>query len=53
MPNQGGLFRSKKGIILNADVNAGYNIIKNVIPNAVLVDGIEDVRLYPYSIAIL
>jgi len=47
-----GLFRSKKGIIINADVNAGYNIIKKVIPNAVLVDGIEGVGLYPYSIAI-
>ncbi len=47
-----GLFRSKKGIILNADVNAGYNIIKKVIPNAVLVDGIEGVGLYPYSIAV-
>jgi putative transposase len=47
-----GLFRSKKGIILNADVNAGYNIIKKVIPNAVLVDEIEGIGLYPYSIAI-
>ena len=47
-----GLFRSKKGIIINADVNAGYNIIKKVIPNAVLVDGIEGVGLYPYSITI-
>lgn len=47
-----GLFRSNKGIIINADVNAGYNIIKKVIPNAVLVDGIEGVGLYPYSIAI-
>jgi putative transposase len=47
-----GLFRSKRGIIINADVNAGYNIIKKVIPNAVLVDGIEGVGLYPYSIAI-
>jgi len=48
-----GLFRSKKGIILNADVNAGYNIIKKVIPNAVMVDGIEGIELYPYSIAVL
>jgi len=47
-----GLFRSKKGIIINADVNAGYNIIKKVIPNAVMVDGIEGIGLYPYSIAI-
>jgi len=47
-----GLFRSKKGTILNADVNAGYNIIKKVVPNAVLVDGIEGIGLYPYSIAV-
>jgi len=47
-----GLFRSKIGIILNADVNAGYNIINKVIPNAVLVDGIEGIGLYPYSIAV-
>ena len=45
-----GLFRSKKGIIINADVNAGYNIIKKVIPNAVLVDGIEGVGLHPFKI---
>ncbi len=48
-----GLFRSKKGIVINADVNAGYNIIKKVVPNAVSVDGIEGVGLYPYSIAVL
>lgn len=47
-----GLFRSKRGIMINADVNAGYNMIKKVIPNAVTVDGIEGIGLYPYSIAI-
>ena len=47
-----GLFRSKKGVIINADVNAGYNIMKKVIPNALSVDGIEGVGLYPYSIAV-
>ncbi len=47
-----GLFRSNKGIVINADVNAGYNIIKKVVPNAVLVDGIEGIGLYPYSIAV-
>jgi len=47
-----GLFRSKKGIIINADVNAGYNIFKKVIPNAALVNGIEGIGLYPYSIAV-
>ncbi len=48
-----GLFKTKKGILINADVNAGYNIIKKVVPNAVSADGIEDVGLHPYSIAIL
>ena len=48
-----GLFRTKKGILINADVNAGYNIIKKAVPNALWVDGIEGVGLHPYSIAIL
>lgn len=29
-----GLFRTMKGIILNADVNAAYNMIRKVFPNA-------------------
>jgi len=39
-----GLFKSKNGIIINADVNGAYNIIKKAIPNAFSlenVDGIE------------
>lgn len=48
-----GLFRTKRGILINADVNAGYNIVKKAVPNAISVDGIEDVGLHPYSIAIL
>ncbi len=47
-----GLFKSKKGILINADVNAGYNIIKKVVPNAIYANGIEGVGLHPYSIAI-
>jgi putative transposase len=47
-----GLFRSQKGIIINADVNGAYNIIKKVVPKAISADGIEDVGLHPYSIAI-
>jgi len=47
-----GLFKSKRGILINADVNAGYNIIKKVVPNAVSADGIEGVGLHPYSIVI-
>ncbi len=40
-----GLFKSASGLIINADVNAGYNIIKKAIPKAF--DGIEDVVLHP------
>jgi len=38
--------------MINADVNAGYNIIKKVVPNAIAVDGIEGVGFHPYSLAI-
>jgi putative transposase len=45
-------FKTRTGAIINADVDAGYNIIKKAVPNAVSVDGIEDVGLHPYSVAI-
>ena len=41
-----GLFKSSKDIIINADVNGGYNILKKAFPNA-FADGIEDVGLHP------
>jgi len=41
-----GLFRSGKRII-NADVNAAYNIIRKAIPKAFEADGIEGVGLHP------
>ncbi len=47
-----GLYKSKKGILINADVNAGYNILKKVVPNAISADKIEGVGLHPYSIVI-
>ena len=47
-----GLFRSQRGVIINADVNGAYNIIKKVVPKAISADGIEGVGLHPYSIAI-
>ena len=47
-----GLFKSREGILINADVNAGYNIIKKAIPNAISADGIEVVGFHPYSITI-
>ena len=45
-----GLFKSAKGIIINADVNGGYNIVKKAIPKAFAkakADRIEGVGLHP------
>ena len=50
-----GLFRSARGIIINADVNAAYNIIRKAVPKAfagVEVDGIEGVGLHPVRCSI-
>jgi len=47
-----GLFRSQRGIFINADVNGAYNIIKKAFPKAISADGIEGVGLHPYSIII-
>ncbi len=42
-----GLFKSKEGTIINADVNGAYNILKKAFLNAVTADRIEDVGLHP------
>ncbi len=42
-----GLFQSKKGSIINADVNGGYNILRKAVLNAFNADRIEDVGLHP------
>jgi putative transposase len=42
-----GLFKSKEGIIINADVNGAYNILKKAVPNAFMANGIEAVGLQP------
>ena len=42
-----GLFKSHKGIIINADVNGAYNILKKAFLNAVDADRIEAVGLHP------
>lgn len=46
-----GLFRSKKGTVINADVNGAYNILKKAIPKA-FADGIEGVRVHPMRLII-
>ena len=47
-----GLFKSATAVIVNADVNAGYNIIKKAIPEAFGADGIEGVGLHPCSVTV-
>lgn len=46
-----GLFKTNNGIIINADSNGAYNIIKKVIPEA-FVDGIEGVDLHPLRVSV-
>ena len=45
-----GIFRSKYGILIHADLNAVYNIIKKAFPEA-FSDGIEGVGLYMRSLS--
>lgn len=46
-----GLFKTQQGSLINADVNASYNIIKKAFPNA-FANGIEDVAVHPILIAV-
>lgn len=45
-----GLFKTKKGLIINADVNAAYNIMKNAIPTAFKSGGIKGLAVNPVKI---
>lgn len=45
-----GLFKSGSGKLINADVNASYNIMRKVVPD-VFIDGIEDISVYPIKIS--
>jgi putative transposase len=46
-----GIFRSKNGILIHADLQAVYNIIRKAVPEA-FADGIEGIGLYPRSLSI-
>ncbi len=46
-----GLFQSGNGTIINADVNAAYNILQQAVPEA-FADGIEGVGLHPVLVAL-
>ena len=43
------LFQSNKGILINADVNGAYQIIRKVSPNA-FANGVEGVGLHPVKL---
>ena len=47
-----GLFRSNQGVFINADVNAGYQIMKKVFPNE-FSDGIEGAASHPVRVNIV
>jgi putative transposase len=48
-----GLFRSKDDILLNADINGAFNIIRKVVPTFNIVEyGIEDVAVHPMKVVI-
>lgn len=42
-----GLFKSKKGFLINADVNGSYQIMKKAFPKAFRGKGIEGVAVHP------
>jgi putative transposase len=46
-----GLFKSNEGVIINADVNGSYQIMKQAFPNA-FANGIEGVGLHPIIVNI-
>jgi len=46
-----GVFKSAKGKLIHADLQAAYNIIKKAVPEA-FADGIEGIGLYPRSLSI-
>ena len=47
-----GVFRSNRGVLINADVNAGYQIMKKVFPNE-FSDGIEGAVFHPVRVNII
>jgi len=47
----GGLFMAGGGSVVNADVNAAYNIVRKAFPN-VLAEGIEDAGVHPVRMSL-
>ncbi|MCK9417294.1 transposase, partial [Candidatus Dojkabacteria bacterium] len=47
-----GLFKTAKGLLINADVNGSYNILKKAIPNA-FTNGMQGLAVNPLKINVL
>jgi len=47
-----GLFRTSQGILINADVNGAYNILRQAVPEA-LADGIQGAGRHPVVAAVM
>lgn len=47
-----GLYKSKEGILINADVNGSYNILRKCNPQFKYDEGIEGVSLHPFRVNI-
>jgi putative transposase len=47
-----GLFKTAKGLLINADVNGSYNILKKAIPNA-FANGIQGLAVNPLKLNVL
>lgn len=46
-----GLFRTRAGVLINADVNGAYNILRQAVPEA-LADGIQGAGRHPVVVAV-
>ena len=46
-----GLFKTKGGELINADLNGAYQIVRKAIPNA-FAEGIEGVGLHPVRVSL-
>ncbi|MCT3477372.1 transposase, partial [Lactobacillus delbrueckii subsp. lactis] len=42
-----GMFRTNKGLLVNADINGAMQIVRKVFPNVSFANGIVDAVLYP------
>jgi len=47
-----GMYKSKHGVKINADVNGSYNIMRKVVPNVFRNNGIEGAAVHPIRLVV-